>query len=174
MDDIQLDLWRDLYFMLGTPVAALVGLLFVVASLHLEEIVSNAPYRLRARNNIFYLVIMVVEAALMLTPQPMALLGAEFLVICGALLVFQPAHHVPLSFQGQHARAQRWLPAVSRHPFRVTDLVGIAGAIALIAHSLWGIYLITACYIMSLVSVVLTAWTIMLGIGVAEKKTRVS
>ncbi len=173
MESIQPELWRDLYVMLGTSAAALVGLLFVVTSLHLDEIVSNAPYRIRARNNIFYLVIMVVEAALVLTPQPMTVLGAEFLVICGALLVFHLRTMYRFHFKDKTlGRSGGFLlfPAIR---FVTTDLVGIAGAVALIARSAWGIYLITACYIMFLVSVVLNAWTIMLGIGVSEKKARV-
>ena len=34
--------WRDLYVMLGTSSAALIGLLYVVTSLHLDEIVSQS------------------------------------------------------------------------------------------------------------------------------------
>ena len=54
----QPELWRDAYVMLGTAAAALIGLLFVVTSLHLEEIVNNPAYRIRARNNMFYLMVL--------------------------------------------------------------------------------------------------------------------
>ena len=41
----QPELWRDLYVMLGTSSAALVGLLFIVTSFHLDEIVNNPDVR---------------------------------------------------------------------------------------------------------------------------------
>ena len=41
--------WRDLYLMLGTSSAALVGLLFVATSLHLAEIANEDIYRLRSQ-----------------------------------------------------------------------------------------------------------------------------
>ena len=53
----QLEPWRDLYVMLGTTSAALIGLLYVVTSLHLDEIVNNPGYRRRARSNSFYLIV---------------------------------------------------------------------------------------------------------------------
>ena len=64
----QPELWRDLYVMLGTSSGALIGLLFVVTSLHLEEIVNNTAYRIRARSNSIFLIITLVEAALILRP----------------------------------------------------------------------------------------------------------
>jgi hypothetical protein len=60
------ELWRDAYVMLGTAAAALIGLLFVVTSLHLDEIANNPVYRIRARNNRFYLLTLLVEATLIL------------------------------------------------------------------------------------------------------------
>src|ERR1700682_421398 len=73
----QPELWHDLYVMLVTSSAALVGLLFVVTSLHLKEILNNPIFRLRARRNSIYLIITLVEAAFILTPQPMVSLGVE-------------------------------------------------------------------------------------------------
>ena len=77
----QPELWRDLYVMLGTSSGALIGLLFVVTSLHLEEIVNNTAYRTRARSNSIFLIITLVEAALILRPQPKVLLGLELAAI---------------------------------------------------------------------------------------------
>ena len=66
--DYRPELWHDLYVMLGSSSAALIGLLFVATSLHLKEIVNNRIFRLRTRINYIYLIITVVEAALILTP----------------------------------------------------------------------------------------------------------
>ena len=73
----QPEQWRDLYVMLGTTAGALIGLLFVAMSLHLDLMVSNPIFRLRARNNTIHLLIMLVQAGLLLAPQPEALLGIE-------------------------------------------------------------------------------------------------
>jgi uncharacterized membrane protein len=77
----QLEHWRDLYVMLGTSSAALLGLLYVVTSLHLDEIVNNVAYRVRARSNSIFLIITLVEAAFILTLQPVLLLGIELTTI---------------------------------------------------------------------------------------------
>ena len=83
----QPELWRDAFVMLGTAAAALIGLFFVVMSLHLDEIANNPVYRVRARNNTFYLLVMVVEATLILIPQPMAVLGVELIAVNLSLLL---------------------------------------------------------------------------------------
>ena len=62
--------WHDLYVMLGTSSAALIGLLFVATSLHLGEVVSNPGFRVRSYNQTVYLLTLVVEAVLILVPQP--------------------------------------------------------------------------------------------------------
>ena len=48
MEIFQVEMWRDLYVMIGTSSAALIGLLYIVTSLHLNEIVNNVVYRTRA------------------------------------------------------------------------------------------------------------------------------
>ena len=73
----HLELWHDLYVMLVTSAAALLGLLFVVTSLHLDEIVNNLVYRTRARSNSIFLLLTLVEAAAILTPQRVDLLGVR-------------------------------------------------------------------------------------------------
>ena len=49
-------------------------------------------------------------------------------------------------------------------PLSVSYLVGIAGGIALIQSSRWGMYIVTVSYNTLLVTVVLGAWSTMLGI----------
>jgi hypothetical protein len=64
------ELWRQLYVMLATSAAALIGLLFIVTSLHLDETTKIPVFRFRARNNMLYLLTMLVVAVLILMPQP--------------------------------------------------------------------------------------------------------
>src|SRR5262245_54766871 len=76
-----IDAWRDLYVMLGTSAAALIGLLFIATSIHLSEVVSNPGFRVRSYNQTLYLLTLLVEAVLILVPQPVPFLGAELMVL---------------------------------------------------------------------------------------------
>jgi hypothetical protein len=51
----------------------------------------------------------------------------------------------------------------------VAYLLGMAGGIALIQGSHWGMYIVAVSYTTILVAVVLRTWSIMLGIEQAEK-----
>src|SRR6476660_6556242 len=76
-----IDAWHDLYVMLGTSSAALIGLLFIATSIHLGEVVSNPGFRVRSYNQTLYLLTLLVEAILILVPQPAPFLGAEIVAL---------------------------------------------------------------------------------------------
>jgi len=167
-DPIQM--WHDLYVMLGASSATLIGLIFVAASLHFRDLVSNPAVRVRAYHGTLYLLILLVEAVLILTPQPVTVLGAQLCALNLAGL------WLPLS------GAYRYYCKAVRHPAgismtrimsnSVAYLLGICGGIVLFASSHWGMYLITASFMTLLVSVVLGAWQVALGIGQTEEKEK--
>ena len=163
----QPEQWHDLYVMLGTSSAALIGLLFVATSLHLDEIVSNRVYRIRALYNSIYLIMTLIHAALVLMPQPMIWLGVEIAAInCFVLLLSINVYKVVYS-DGEEARRGGF------YHYRATTIIiallmGIGGGVGLARQSSWGLYLETVSYVTFLVSVVLNAWSIMLGVGEAE------
>jgi hypothetical protein len=168
----QPELWRDLYVMLGTSSAALIGLLFVVTSLHLNEVVNKPVFRTRAYNQTLYLLILVVEAVLILLPQPAAILGAE-LVAINCLGLWLPLNNIYNFFykNKEISRSGGW--SISRAMrYILAFLFGLAGGAALIGHTNWGMYLVTASYVTLLITVVLNAWAIMLGVGQMEKTTK--
>jgi hypothetical protein len=163
----QPELWRDLFVMLGTSAAALIGLLFVAASVRISEASDRPVFRMRSRSITMHLLVMFVQAMAVLTPQPMNFLGAEVVVInlCGLWL--------PLSFLYKMIRKHR---SEQRREgvtvYRATSviagyLLGVVGGLALINSVGWGMYLITASYAIILVFITMTAWLIMFG---AEKK----
>jgi hypothetical protein len=167
----QPELWRDLYVMLGTSSAALIGLLFVVTSLHLDEIVNNPIFRLRARSNSIYLIITLVEAALILMPQPMVTLGVEVTALNGFGLLLPLS--IGFNIYKNRSFAHRGGFSAYRSAFFIMGfLLGVAGGASLIAHYNCGLYLVTASYLTLLVSVALNAWLIMQGIGQSEKKKK--
>ncbi len=161
----QPELWRDLYIMFGTSAGALLGLLFIVTSLHLDEIMNNALYRIRARNNMYYLVTMLGQAALILTPQPISILGAEFAFINSLLLLFHVRNLYLFQYKHKERSKRAGVSPFNAIRYIGSDLIGIAGAACLLGHLSWGLYLITVSYFIFIVAVILNAWMIMLGIG---------
>jgi hypothetical protein len=165
----RLGSWGELYVVLGTSSAALVGLLFVAASLHLREIVNDAIYKIRAQDTMLLLVATLVQAAVVLTPQPLQLLGIEQLVI-NLWCLWIP---VTLLFRALSANSRRrgGFSAYRATFFISTYVIGLGGSIALMVNEGWGLYLITLAYIGGLLATIWNAWNIMLGIGQIERKS---
>jgi hypothetical protein len=161
--------WRDLYVMLGTSSAALIGLLFVATSLHLDEIVNNTIYRLRARNLLLHLIVTLIQAAAILTPQPLVPLGGELLVASLFGLWF-PLSIAFTAFVRNRAMGKSGNFSIYRAiGFIGSYLLAIAGAVAIFSNAHWGMYLVTASYVGALFAAVWNAWMIMVGVGQMEK-----
>jgi hypothetical protein len=165
----KLGSWGELYVMLGTSSAALIGLLFVAASLHLREIVGDEIYKIRAQDSMLLLVATLVQATVILMPQPIRLLGAELLLIN----LWSVSIPVALLVKAIRIRSTKLRGGFSQYraAFFITGyVVGIAGAIAMIAGFEVGLYAVTASYIAIVIAIIWNAWNIMLGIGQNERK----
>lgn len=164
----QPELWRDMFVVLGSSAAALIGLLFIATSLHLNEIVNTPIARRRAFNNTCFLLIILIECLLFLIPQPMRTLGAE-LIFINLLGLWLPLKVVRSFFKEReryrHAGGRIYRPTI----FMTNSLIGIVGGASLIGHSNSGVYLVTASCIISLVFIVFGAWSIMVGVGQAQR-----
>jgi hypothetical protein len=161
--------WHDLYVMLGTSSAALIGLIFVATSLHLGDVLNIRAFRARAYHATLYLLTLLVEAVLILVPQPIPILGAQLgvLNLVGLWFPLTTAYNY---FYRDMAGSHRAGLMISRSiTYSAAYLLGISGGIALFASYDWGMYLITASYTMILVTVVLGTWAVMLGIGQAPR-----
>jgi hypothetical protein len=160
--------WGELYVMLGSSSAALIGLLFVASTLHVREIVRVEMFKVRVQNTMLVMVGTLIQAAVILTPQPIRLLGIELLILNLWGLWF------PLSLLYKSARmsaAARGGFSFYRGAFFTAGyLFGIVGTIALIWGADWGMYPVTAAYVFSLVAGIWNAWMMMLGIGRDETK----
>jgi hypothetical protein len=159
-----IDAWHDLYVMLGTSSAALIGLLFVATSIHLGDVVSNPGFRVRSYNQTLYLLTLLVEAVLILVPQPVALLGAELVVLNLVGLWFPISTSYTFIYKHRDNSHRGGMKMSRAIPFSVAYLLGIVGGIALIRGSHWGMYIVTISYTTLLVTVVLGTWSIMLGL----------
>lgn len=168
------ELWHDAYAMLGTAAAALIGLLFVVTSLHLNEIVNSPVYRLRARNNSFYLLTLLVEATLILIPQPTAILGAELTAILLFLMQMHLRNLYKYRFRNKEMGKVGGFQTNTSYRFIASDFIGVVGGASLLtfSNSNWGMDMITASYVIFLGSIIMNAWNIMLVVGQAEQMTK--
>lgn len=165
-------LWHELYLMLGTSAAALIGLLFIVSSLHLDDIVKNPAFRLRARNNTLHLVVVFVESMLILTPQPILILGVEIAAINLFCLQFPLRFAIKFFFEDKETGKIGGWSKYRSVSYIATYLFGaVGGAIIPVGQATIGLYFVTASCGMLVVLVVSNAWSIMLGLG-AEDTTK--
>jgi hypothetical protein len=159
--------WHELYVMLGTSSAALIGLLFVATSLRLVEIATEEIYRLRAQCTTLILLSTLLQGIAVLVPQPIQVLGLELLLInlwglSFPLTLLSRALKIP----GAQARGGF---SVRRAQFFIAGyLVGIVGAGMIVLGKEWGMYGITACYPGLLIASIWNGWMIMQGIGRGE------
>jgi hypothetical protein len=172
MDAFQPELWRDLYVMIGTSSAALLGLLYVVTSLHLDEIVNNLVYRTRARSNAIFLIVTLIESALILTPQRVAFLGIGLATLNLFGWSFPIRNSYRYYFRQRDLGRRGGLSPYRALAFHACFLLGVAGGVCIAIGSTWGIYLVTTSCVALLVVVAMNAWSIMLGIGQSELATR--
>ena len=163
-----IDAWHDLYVMLGTSSAALIGLLFVATSIHLGDVVSNSGFRVRSYNQTLYLLTLLVEAVLVLIPQPVPFLGAELVVLNVVGLWFPISTSYTFLYKHRDNSHRGGMKLSRAIPFSVAYLLGIAGGIALIQDSHWGMHVVTISCTTLLVTVVLGTWSIMLGLEQKE------
>jgi hypothetical protein len=173
-NDYQPEVWRDLFVMIGGSAASLVGLLFIVMSLHVNAIRDRPDYNTgatihAARNNTYHLLTALVTAALVLTPQPPFVLGAELV----------PIHlfglRLPIVFTLRHfIQNHAGFPLSMIVTISTGYLLGAAGGAALIGHTGWGLYLVAASCVVIVVRSVLTAWMLMFGSGDGIRLAKVS
>lgn len=160
--------WGELYVMLGTSSAALIGLLFVASSLHLKELLDKQVLRTRSRNLTLHLTAMLVQATAILTPQPLRFLGMEIILVnlCGLYL---PLSFVYKHFLGSRMRGKRGGFSIYMGMVYIFGYgLGIAGGTALTQSLSWGLYLVTFSNAIFFVAVVVNGWKLMLGIRETE------
>ena len=163
--------WNELYLMLGTSSAALIGLLFVATSLHLAEIANEEIYRLRAQYTTLILFSTLLLATAVLLPQPLRVLGAELLVI--SLWGFSfPLTLLSRAVKIPGARGRGGFSVRRAQFFIASYLIGIVGAGAVAAGAEWGMYAVTLSYASLLIASVWNGWMILEGIARGERRRK--
>jgi len=162
--------WKELYLVLGSSSAGLIGLLFVATSLHLAEIANEEIYRLRAQYTMLVLLSTLVASIGVLMPQPITVLGLELLAVSLWGLLFpitllSKAIKIPGSRRGGFSARRAGV-------FLAAYLIGFIGAGAVITCCEWGMYGVSVSYTILLAISIWNGWMIMQGIGQSEKVRR--
>lgn len=76
--------WENLYVMLGAASATLIGFLFISVQLGIEKLQKEGVFQTRSRNSLVHLMITLVQAVAVLTPQLNGLRGSE-IVLAGVI-----------------------------------------------------------------------------------------
>jgi len=153
--------------MLGSSTAALIGLLFVAASIHLAEIANESIYRLRPQFTTLVLLSALLEAIAVLVPQSIPVLGVELLALnlwglSFPLTLISKVFIIPKARRGGFS-FQRAAIIIAGY------LVGIFGAVVLISGREWGMYPVTISYSTLLLVSIWISWMILQGIGQGER-----
>lgn len=167
----QPEQWRDLFIMLGSSATALLGLLFVVLTIHLHTVKQDRDFHLRARNNAHHLLNVFVVSVLALVPQPALFFGVEVALIglYGLRLPLGVTWHLYRQDKATRQRKHFWVGAVVT--IGVAYALGIAGGTALMTGSSWGLPLIATSCVVLMIRTVLSTWAFMFGLEPASTTT---
>ena len=167
----QPEQWRDLFIMLGSSATALLGLLFVVLTIHLQTVKQDRDFSLRTRNNSYHLLNVFVVSALALAPQPAVFFGIGVALVClyGLRLPIVVTWHLYRQDKAIRERKSFWIGSVIT--IGLAYALGIAGGTALIAGSNRGCALIATSCVVLMVRTVLSSWALMFGAETASATT---
>ncbi len=162
--------WHDLFEMIGASAGALVGLLFIVVTLHFGKISERTDYNMRvtmqgARFNMYHLLTVLVEAAVVLAPQPPAWAGIELVALnlfglrLPLIIIYRYFDkHITISDRGG-------FPTALIATIIAAYAIGAAGGAIFIRYPQWGLYPVAVSCLVKLVRSVLTAWLLMFGVN---------
>jgi hypothetical protein len=149
-------LWHDAFVMVGGASAALAGLLFVAASLHTSFLMSAPHWRIRVFNNTMVITAMVIEAALVLSPQSRSLLGWELIGFNLFFTFFLPVRFlVHLLRHETEIRIRRAIYSIA------ALLLGAWGGTSLELQYGGGMYFVLASVLIVIWLVILNAFSLM-------------
>ena len=155
--------WHDFGVGLVGATAALLGLVFVVVSLHLKAVVSDSVLRRRAEITLALFATALVASAMLLIPgQRRQALGIELMPIALTYLVFATVTTIAAT------RSQRGVSRDRLARFVLGVLSAgliFVGGLGLVIHALGGAYLVAAGIIAGVLCSMLAIWSLFVGLG---------
>jgi len=162
------DAWHDFAVALVGASAALLGLVFVVVSLHLRAVVDDPVIRRRAEIMLGLLATTLAASAALLIPgQSRKALGIELMLI--ALVYISLSTLV--TFHATHSPRGVSRDRLARFFLGELSVVLVfAGGLGLLVHALGGAYLVGAGVVLGLLSAMLAIWILFVGLGVEQRE----
>jgi hypothetical protein len=156
--------WHDFGVALVSASAALLGLIFVVVSIHLRAVVDDPVLRRRAEIMLGLLATtLAASAALVIPGQSREALGLELMpialvyIILSSLATFR-ATHSPRGISSD--RLARFFVGV------LSAGLIFVGGLGLLVHALGGVYLVGAGVVLGVFIAMLATWMLFIGLGI--------
>ena len=156
------DAWHDFGVALVGGSAALLGLLFVVVSIHLRVVVDDPVLRRRAEIMLGLLATTFAASAALLIPgQSRQALGIELMPIALAYMTLSAL----ATFRATHSRQGVSRDRLARFFFgELSAGLIFAGGLGLLVHALGGAYLVAAGIVLGVLSATLAIWMLFVGL----------
>ena len=160
--------WHDFGVALVGATAALLGLIFVVVSIHLRAVADDAVLRRRAEILLGLLATMLaVSAALLIPGQSRESLAIELMALALLYVVLSST----ATFSATHSPQGVTPDRLAR--FVLGELSAglvFAGGLGLLLHALGGAYLVGAGVVLGVLSAMLAIWTLFIGLGIEQQE----
>jgi hypothetical protein len=155
--------WHIYFATIAQSAAALMGLLFVAASIHLDKIMGERILLLRARNSTIVMIILFLEAVAVLAPQDVRVVGIEILVLSLLQVSF------PIAIAVEALRKKLKVPPLRIAAGILGGCLTAGGAVGLIMSQPLGLHFIAAGNITVMVVLVINAWSLMVSVWESER-----
>jgi hypothetical protein len=155
--------WHDFGVALVSATAALLGLVFVVVSLHLKAVVNDSVLRRRAEITLGLFATALVASAVLLIPgQSRQALGFELMLIALVYISFSTLTTIAAT------RSERGVSRDRLARFVFGELSAgliFVGGLGLVIHALGGAYFVAAGIIAGVLTSMLAIWILFVGLG---------
>jgi modulator of FtsH protease len=160
--------WHDFGIALVSASAALLGLIFVVVSLHVRTVVDD-PVLLRRAEIILGLLAttLAASAALLIPGQSREALGLELMPIALTYITLSSL----ATLRAAHS------PRGVSHDLLARFFIGelsagliFAGGLGLLVHALGGAYLVAAGIVLGVLVAMLATWILFIGLGIEQQE----
>src|SRR5262249_31289689 len=159
--------WHDFGVALVSASAALLGLVFVVVSLHLGAVVEDPVVRRRAEIMLGLLATTLAASAALLIPgQSREALGIELMLIALTYISLSTLATVHATHSARGVSRDRLV----RFFFgELSAGLIFAGGLGLLVHALGGAYLVAAGIVLGVLSAMLAIWILFVGLGFEQR-----
>lgn len=161
--------WHDFGVALVGGSAALLGLLFVVVSIHLRVVVDDPVLRRRAEIMLGLLATTFAASAALLVPgQGRQALGIELMPIALVYMTLSTLATFRATRSPQGVSRDR----LARYVFgELSAGLIFAGGLGLVLHALGGAYLVAAGIVLGVLSATLAIWMLFVGLEFEQQST---